>query len=216
VATGFAPGDQDKDGFNLRAMDKHAWVEVYFPGDRWQIFDPTVGTRTDGSIPVRRPPTAGFWQHAWHTLGANGPLPKVLITVIVLLLVYVAKVEVWDRWRRLERRVNDPKLPPRTLLEQQYTLMTQTLGRLGLPRRPSETPAEYEARALPFLQAQEATLGVPLSPGTVSAVTTQFVTARYGGGRGQIDTSVGAALAEFLRSAAQARRVQFWHRLRHR
>ena len=34
LAVGFAPGDPDGSIFNLRAADKHAWTEVYFPRNR--------------------------------------------------------------------------------------------------------------------------------------------------------------------------------------
>ena len=43
LATGFAPGEQDGQTYNLRALDKHAWTEVYFPGEGWLAFDPTAG-----------------------------------------------------------------------------------------------------------------------------------------------------------------------------
>ena len=51
LATGFAPGEPSADGYNLRGEDKHAWTEVYFPGAGWAAFDPTAGSRTDGSVP---------------------------------------------------------------------------------------------------------------------------------------------------------------------
>jgi transglutaminase-like putative cysteine protease len=40
---GFLPGEYNELGgdYIVRASDAHSWVEVYFPGMDWQIFDPT-------------------------------------------------------------------------------------------------------------------------------------------------------------------------------
>ncbi len=59
LATGFAPGDPDGDSFNLRGEDKHAWTEVYFPRVGWVAFDPTAGSRTDGTVPNAQGKTFG-------------------------------------------------------------------------------------------------------------------------------------------------------------
>ena len=46
LATGFTAGiyDSSQDRYLIREMDKHAWVEVYFPGCGWVTFDPTTWT----------------------------------------------------------------------------------------------------------------------------------------------------------------------------
>jgi hypothetical protein len=42
VAVGFAPGEAAGDGLWLvREANAHAWVEIYFPGHGWQIFEAT-------------------------------------------------------------------------------------------------------------------------------------------------------------------------------
>ncbi len=43
VATGFLPGVHDSatGSYNIRALDAHAWVEVYFTGIGWVPFNPT-------------------------------------------------------------------------------------------------------------------------------------------------------------------------------
>jgi hypothetical protein len=40
---GFLPGQYNDLGgdYIVRASDAHSWVEVYFPGNGWQVFDPT-------------------------------------------------------------------------------------------------------------------------------------------------------------------------------
>jgi transglutaminase-like putative cysteine protease len=40
---GFLPGEYNDLGgdYIVRASDAHSWVEVYFPGNDWQVFDPT-------------------------------------------------------------------------------------------------------------------------------------------------------------------------------
>jgi transglutaminase-like putative cysteine protease len=40
---GFLPGEYNDLGgdYVIRASDAHSWVEVYFPGSGWQVFDPT-------------------------------------------------------------------------------------------------------------------------------------------------------------------------------
>jgi hypothetical protein len=40
---GFLPGEYNDLGgdYIVRASDAHSWVEVYFPGNEWQVFDPT-------------------------------------------------------------------------------------------------------------------------------------------------------------------------------
>lgn len=210
VATGFAPGDRDETGFNLRALDKHAWAEVYFPGDRWQIFDPTVGTRTDGTIPVRQVQSQSWWQSLLQTLRSGGPLPWIIVSVIVLLLLFILKTEVYDRFRRASPVGERRRMSLEGRPDSQYGQMTQTLARLGLPRRPSETPAEYEARAVSYLNGLETSLGVSLMPAVVSQITNRLVAARYAGGTDTNDVGFDAAFARWNRAASRVRRRQFW------
>src|SRR2546429_4600529 len=46
----FLPGEyNDLAGdYIVRASDAHSWVEVYFPGDGWQVFDPTPSNLESG------------------------------------------------------------------------------------------------------------------------------------------------------------------------
>ncbi|HEY6944127.1 MAG TPA: DUF3488 and transglutaminase-like domain-containing protein, partial [Candidatus Acidoferrum sp.] len=48
---GFLPGEyNDLAGdYIVRASDAHSWVEVYFPGNGWQVFDPTPSSMESGN-----------------------------------------------------------------------------------------------------------------------------------------------------------------------
>lgn len=48
---GFLPGEyNDMAGdYIVRASDAHSWVEVYFPGEGWHVFDPTPSSIENGS-----------------------------------------------------------------------------------------------------------------------------------------------------------------------
>jgi protein-glutamine gamma-glutamyltransferase len=48
---GFLPGEYNDLGgdYIVRASDAHSWVEVYFPGIGWQVFDPTPAGPDSGS-----------------------------------------------------------------------------------------------------------------------------------------------------------------------
>lgn len=213
VATGFAPGDRDATGFNLRALDKHAWAEVFFPSDRWQVFDATVGTRTDGTVPTGRPDAASWWQRFQQTLRVGGPLPVILVSLIAVLVLFVLKTEVYDRRRRATSFNARIPLRPSAQLGDQYAQMAQALSRLGLPRRPSETPAEYEARAVPFLTSLEPALGVPLTPAVVSEMTRRLVAVRYAGGDSSAASGFDDAFARWIKATTRARLTQLWRRL---
>lgn len=188
LATGFAPGDPSGDGFNLRAEDKHAWTEVYFPGAGWVALDATAGASTDGSVPHtagKRGGGALAWiRHLRAGLGAGWALVAPLLGGIALILGYVLKTEVYDRWRAKRRgqvRARPAALQaPRSALGHRYTRLARALARLGLARRPSETPDEHAVRIAPALSALEREFGVGLSLPLLSALTAAFTQACYG------------------------------------
>ena len=221
LATGFAPGDPDADGFNLRGEDKHAWTEVYFPGAGWAAFDPTSGSRSDGSVPTAKGNRSGSWfSRLRFLLGSGWEFVWPLLAVILLILAYVLKTEVYDRWRARRAPVGPVAAvgaANRTDLGRQYARMTRALARLGLPRRPSETPDEYAARVAPLLAAQERELGLPLSAAPVAALTAAFTQACYGGlavasREGADAKGWKPALTQFEGAARQAQWRRFWRR----
>jgi protein-glutamine gamma-glutamyltransferase len=58
VATGFAPGEVDGGDYQVRDLDAHSWVEVFFPRVGWVTFDPTPAASpalTQGSDALGHP-----------------------------------------------------------------------------------------------------------------------------------------------------------------
>lgn len=51
VALGFTAGFPSADFQSITTQDAHAWVEVYFPGHGWMVFDPTPLTDGRGVVP---------------------------------------------------------------------------------------------------------------------------------------------------------------------
>ncbi len=218
MAVGFAPGDPDGAAFNLRAEDKHAWTEVYFPGTGWAALDPTVGTATDGTVPTAAAPK-GSWLSRLH-LRVSGDMLLVypLVGIILAIAGYVAKTELLDPWRRRRSGAVSQAAAPRRAADPSvavpYAALCRSLARLGLPRRASETPAEYAARVLPALPPLERDWGVALPPALVSSLTEAFTEAVYA------DPSApkppvqpwSPRVAAFDAAARRVARGRFWQR----
>jgi len=66
--TGFLPGEYNDVGgdYIIRASDAHSWVEVYFPGHGWMMFDPTPpGDKKDAGLLGRLGLYWDWFQFAW-------------------------------------------------------------------------------------------------------------------------------------------------------
>ncbi len=65
---GFLPGEYNDLGgdYIVRASDAHSWVEVYFPGMDWQVFDPTpAAAENDAGFMTRLGQYADWAQLTW-------------------------------------------------------------------------------------------------------------------------------------------------------
>lgn len=65
---GFLPGEYNDLGgdYIVRASDAHSWVEVYFPGNGWQVFDPTPSVEGGNSLWTRLGLYIDWMQITWN------------------------------------------------------------------------------------------------------------------------------------------------------
>jgi transglutaminase-like putative cysteine protease len=160
---GFLPGGLNKltGTEQISNSSAHAWVEVWFPGHGWVIFDPTGGNRSqvealpsgrpvappsaapsrstspddnagpDG--PNRRSPGAGAGTTSPPT-GGGGPGPFIVVSLLLLGVVAGLAFLAWQRGPR------GPTTP-----EGVYAGVARLAARLGFGPRPTQTAYEYAA-----------------------------------------------------------------------
>jgi hypothetical protein len=157
IVYGYLPGERSTAGDEtIRRSRAHAWVEAWFPGYGWVDFDPTAGvgqplaidpgptvptptpTASGGAGPTPRPSGRDRVDEPGGSDGLGpvagrpgiGPLILVVIPAVIALLVITV---VWIR-----RRLGRPVQP-----EVVYRTVAGLAGRLGHPRRPTQTVYEY-------------------------------------------------------------------------
>ena len=125
IAVGFLPGTPTGPDRQLlvRSRDAHAWVEVWFPTEGWERFDPS-GLAPDAHT------SESVWDRFLRFLGRLWPL--------ALLLVLVAGG--WLAWRIARWSRRRAALPWSTRF---FTRVERAGAARGRPRRPQETPVEY-------------------------------------------------------------------------
>jgi transglutaminase-like putative cysteine protease len=159
LVEGYLPGSRDAAGEQtIRRSQAHAWVELWFPGIGWVDFDPTANVGQPEIIPAGEPvptPTplpsgavpgsprpseradidepdgpAGGGGYVPPRQPGIGPLVIVVLPLAALALV------LGVTW--LRRRLGRPTQP-----EVVYRTVASLAGRLGHPRRPTQTVYEY-------------------------------------------------------------------------
>jgi len=170
-ATGFATGrySEEDSTYQVRAKDRHAWAELYFPSYGWIPFDPAPAG-TDSRTMAR---LHELWTSAGQLLSFYGP--STLIAGLILLLVgHLFRVELIDRLSGKRRGHERQPSILTTKIAENYRRMCELLSRFGYPRHHAVTPWEYAAELDRLFRPRLE----PLSA-AVNSITADFIEIRY-------------------------------------
>jgi hypothetical protein len=159
IVEGFLPGERSGNNEILRNNNAHAWVEVYFPGYDWVMFDPT-GAGNPSQAPAALPagdPTASRTPRPSSSggpaatipliprnerdVGGSGPVGSITgsslgpLAAVGILLLAVMLIVSFLAWRRGPRGA--------TTADSAYGMVTRIAARLGFGPRPNQTVYEY-------------------------------------------------------------------------
>ena len=157
VVNGFLPGQRTKDGVEtITNSQSHEWVEVWFPGYGWVMFDPTGGDLAKaGPLPSGKPvastsarpssaviaiPSFGDGRDdlTGHVPGSGNGGPVAAagpFIAIAILLAVIAMALGFVAWQRGPRRG--------TTADQAYRTVTRIASRFGFAPRPTQTVYEF-------------------------------------------------------------------------
>ena len=175
IASGFAPGTYEAESqeYVVAEKDKHLWTEVYFPNVGWVTFDATEGAEDISDRGAQQKNKKS--QSLLGMLLSRGILPPLALILMLAMLAYVFKVEVWDRHRPRRLRLEHLGLPAANLdVIDVYDSACKSLARLGRPRLACVTPAEYLTELTRVLH------GHPEAVRALEALTDLVIRARYG------------------------------------
>jgi transglutaminase-like putative cysteine protease len=185
----------------VRQSDAHAWTEVWLPGRGWQRVDPTAASaprRIDGGLAAALPEGEPvpylvatdmawlrmardrweFFGNAWNqwVLGYDEQRQRDLLrrvglsdtdwtelaaTLLGACTVLFALLLWWAHRQR----------PQHDALARQWLRFERRLARRGLPRLPSEGPADYAMRA---------SRALPRHAGAIEGIARRYTQLRYG------------------------------------
>lgn len=179
LAVGYASGayDEANDRYVVTAADAHSWVEIYFSGIGWVVFEPTAGQpalmRTETLSPLqtgpgRTPvPFTPLWLRAAERVG------WVAGWLTLAALVGLSGWGLVDAWR-LRR------LPPKEAVAKMYARLRRAGRRLGVATNSGDTPYEFAEAFNRRLATLAASQGwVSLAEAEVQALTDCYVRAAY-------------------------------------